>query len=89
MQCLSFPGVEGDAVVGNTLSISPGGWTESPSALHYTWLSDGSPIPGAVSATYDIASDDVGHSISCRVQAVGAGGVALTVTTTALTAKVG
>jgi hypothetical protein len=86
MQALSFPGILGAASVGSTLSLTEAGWTEPPTSITYVWTSDGVPIPSATDATYQVAEQDTGHQLSCRVCAINASGNALTVETQSVTA---
>ena len=78
MQCLSFPGIAGDASGGTTLGLTEGAWTDPPASISYVWTADGVPIPSATASTYVVAAEDVGHAICCRVCAVGSDDGALT-----------
>jgi len=70
------PIITGSLVVGGTLSVSNGIWTNSPTSFTYQWFWDdtGAPIIGATSSTYLLKSTDVGHSIHATVTAVNSGG---------------
>ncbi|HEV2813485.1 MAG TPA: hypothetical protein VGW10_09560 [Solirubrobacteraceae bacterium] len=66
------PGLTGHARVRQLLTCTRGDWDDTAAdryAVTYAWLRDGTPIPGASSATYAIVADDVSHSLSCRVRA--------------------
>jgi hypothetical protein len=67
---LAPPSVSGSAVAGGTLSCSSGSWSANPPAsFAYRWLLDGTPLPSATQSSYVTAAGDVGHSVSCEVQA--------------------
>ncbi len=75
-----LPSVSGSVVEGQTLSASTGTWTGSPTSYGYQWedcnTTGGScsNIGGATSATYQLASGDVGHTVRVVVTASNAGG---------------
>jgi hypothetical protein len=75
-----LPSVGGSAVEGQTLSASTGTWTGSPTSYAYQWEDcdtageSCSNIGGATSATYKLASGDVGHTVRVVVTASNAGG---------------
>lgn len=79
------PAVTGDPVVGNTLAASAS-WSPNPDSVSYQWLRDGTPIAGAVGATYSLAAGDAGHQISVVVTAVLNGYATTTRTSAAVTA---
>jgi hypothetical protein len=67
---LAAPTVSGTAGVGGTLSCSSGSWSANPPPnFAYAWLLDGTPIPSANESAYTVQGADVGHSLSCEVQA--------------------
>lgn len=67
---LTPPSVSGATTVGGTLSCASGSWSANPPpSFSYVWLRDGTPIPGATESTYTVQSADVGHSLTCEVQA--------------------
>jgi hypothetical protein len=70
------PTVTGTPVVGQTLTCSPGSWTEGPTEYQYSWLRDFEAIPGATSPTYTISESDAGHELICEVIAVNSAGSA-------------
>lgn len=71
------PVVSGSAVVGGTLTCSPGTITGSPTpTLAYQWRNNGVAISGATSASYTVAAGLVGRAIDCLVTATNANGSA-------------
>jgi hypothetical protein len=74
------PGITGTAQQGNTLTVSNGVWSDSPTAFTYVWQdcnSSGttcSSISGATSNTYTLRTSDVGRNVSATVTAANAGG---------------
>jgi hypothetical protein len=85
----SPPAISGAASDGQTLTVSTGVWTGSPTiAYSYQWLrcdADGSncaDIAAATGPSYDLTSADVGHSVRAEVTATNAGG-GVTATTAA------
>ena len=71
---LTPPAITGTPTVGQTLSVSNGTWTNSPTSFAYQWRRNGSNIAGATANTYALASDDAGTMISCLVTATNADG---------------
>lgn len=69
------PTLTGTAAVGQTLTISPGGWTAAPGPLAYAWLRCNvngrlcTAIAGAVASTYTLVADDAGHTVVATVTA--------------------
>jgi Domain of unknown function (DUF5107)/Collagen triple helix repeat (20 copies) len=70
----TLPTISGNAVEGQTLSSTSGGWSGTLPTFAYQWLRDGQAIGGATGATYVIAAADVGHAVSLRVTASNATG---------------
>ena len=74
------PVVNGTAAVGDTLSVSPGGWSRDPTAYTYQWqrCSSGTcvPVAGATGPTYTPTSSDLGVSFDATVTAYNAAGSA-------------
>jgi hypothetical protein len=68
------PVASGTARVGNTLSVTNGTWTNSPTSYTYQWYSGANPISGAASSTYLLVSGDVGANINCTVTATNSDG---------------
>jgi hypothetical protein len=69
------PSVTGSAVVGDTLTVTNGSWTPTPSSFTRQWqrcASDGAAclnIAGATGQTYGVRSADVGHRLVALVTA--------------------
>jgi hypothetical protein len=68
------PAITGTMEVGETLTISFGSWTGSPTFARQ-WLRNGVSIPGATLTTYLLDVADEGAIISCRVTATNVDGV--------------
>jgi Ca2+-binding RTX toxin-like protein len=70
----SPPTISGAPVNNNTLTATSGNATNSPTTSTFQWLRDGVPIPGAfasvkakksaTSASYQLTTADIGHTIS-------------------------
>lgn len=69
------PSVSGSAVVGDTMTVSNGTWTPTPTSFSRQWqrcASDGTGclnISGATGQTYGVRSADVGHRLRALVTA--------------------
>jgi len=74
------PVISGNPLVGQTLQVGTGTWSQTPTAYNYRWQrcnANGrlcTTIAGAVAATYVITAADAGHTLVAVVQAT-AGGV--------------
>ena len=73
------PAITGTPQQGDTLSVSNGTWSNSPTSFSYAWeecatSASCSPIPGATSSTYTLSAADIGFTIVCVVTANGPGG---------------
>ncbi|HEY4346977.1 MAG TPA: Ig-like domain-containing protein [Gaiellaceae bacterium] len=74
------PVVTGVAAVDRTLAASPGTWSGLPATLAYAWLrcdttgAACSPIAGATSSSYTVASADSGSTLRVAVTATSSGG---------------
>lgn len=61
------PRITGVLVVGNLLTATTGSWGPAPVTLSYQWLRNGTPIAGAVSATYRLVTADYHTVLTVRV----------------------
>jgi hypothetical protein len=76
---ITAPSVNGDTIVGSTLTADPGTWSDPAATFTYAWLrcdSNGActTIDGANSTTYTLSGGDAGFRIEVRVAATNAGG---------------
>ncbi len=71
----SSPTITGNAIEGQELVASPGGWTESPTSYSYRWQDCNSSggacvnVSGATSSSYVLAASDVGDTVRVVVTA--------------------
>ena len=64
------PQVSGNALVGQTLTGSNGGWLAQPApTFTYEWTRNDVPIAGATAATYTLVTADAGQLVAFRVTA--------------------
>lgn len=78
---ISAPTLRGTGSVGQYVSVDPGTWNVSLPTFTYTWLRNGSAIPGATGTSYGLTADDAATQISVRITASAPGradGVAVT-----------
>jgi hypothetical protein len=61
------PAIDGTVAVGIAVTADPGTWSPAEVALSYQWLSSGTPIPAATSASYTPTAADVGQKLQVRV----------------------
>jgi hypothetical protein len=80
------PVVSGTAVLGGTLTSTPGTWTgTAPITITYRWRRNATNISGAPAGpTYVIQAADIGQAITCAVSGANASG-ALTVNSNTIT----
>jgi sugar lactone lactonase YvrE len=75
------PKLSGTAVVGVTMGVSSGTWSNSPVAYAYQWEDctgkECTPILGATNPNYKVAESDVGHTLVARVTATNSAGSVL------------
>ncbi|MCW2815232.1 MAG: hypothetical protein JWN84_2687 [Nocardioides sp.] len=67
------PSVVGEPRYGRVLTARPGRWSTTPDRLRYRWLRGGEPVPGARSARYEVAPQDVGRRLRVEVTAYAEG----------------
>jgi YD repeat-containing protein len=74
------PTLSGERVVGATMGVSNGKWSNNPIAYGYQWEDCNSsetecaPIPGATNSTYKVMESDTGHLLIAVVTATNGGG---------------
>jgi hypothetical protein len=82
------PALSGSAVVGETLTVSNGSWSTTPTSFARQWqrcAADGTDclnVSGATGQTYGVRSGDVGHRIRALVTARTSGGSTTVATNT-------
>lgn len=74
------PSIQGTPTEGYRLAVNMTGWTPAPTVLRYQWMRDGASIRNANSSYYNLQTEDVGRTLSVRVEAW-AGGRAQTFVT--------
>ncbi len=67
------PAITGAAVVGSTLTASPGSWTPTDATTTYQWRSGGLPLAGQTGRTLTLGPDLVGKRVAAEVTARSAG----------------
>jgi putative cell wall-binding protein len=82
----STPTINGTPALGQTLSASPGAWTEG-TAFTYQWRVSGNAIPHATASTFVVGLEEEGETISVDVTG-SLQGYATATKTSASTAKV-
>ena len=58
----AMPTIGGNPVVGQTLTVTPGAWTEG-TTFTYLWYADGKVIDGATGPTLTLTATEKGHKI--------------------------
>ena len=81
------PAIDGTLAIGATLSLTTGSYSITGVGRTYQWLRGGTPIQGAINATYTITSADSNAKLSAQVTASATGYTAV-ITTTAQTGKI-
>ena len=70
------PEITGSAIVGETLTISSGTWSDSPTiSYQWQWAHVSANIYGANTNTYPIVNEDLGRSLTCIVIATSNSGI--------------
>lgn len=73
----SPPVISGAAQSGQTVTCSPGQWTNSPTGYSYGWQRDATTAIGGSSDQYTLTAADVGQLITCTVVASNLAGSSL------------
>lgn len=69
------PVLSGTATVGQTLTVTNGTWTGTPTPTYTRiWKRGSAVIAGATGTTYVLATADIGASITCVVKGANTGG---------------
>jgi hypothetical protein len=85
----SFATIGGTAQIGQTLSASTGGWTNSPTSFAYQWSDSATgPIGGATASVYVPTSANLGHTLTVSVVATNALGSSAPATSAATSAVI-
>jgi hypothetical protein len=79
------PQVTGSAVVGQTLTATPGTFSASPDAVTGQWLANGAPIPGASATSLSLTAALLGKAISYQSTATKTGETTISSTSAAVT----
>ncbi len=66
---LTPPAIEGDPLVGQRLTVTPGTWDTEGLTFTYRWQADGVDIPGAKKAEYKVKPKDAGSVLTVVVTA--------------------
>jgi hypothetical protein len=73
----ALPTITGTAEVGETLTLSNGTWSGSPTPTYtYQWFAAGESIPGATASTFTLTEAQVGKTITGQVNAHNVNGTA-------------
>lgn len=85
----ALPTISGTAQIGQTLSVSTGGWTNSPTSFAYQWSDSATgPIGGATASAYVPTSANLGHTLRVSVVATNAVGPSAPATSAATSAVI-
>ncbi len=69
--------------VGDTINVTNGTWTNTPTSYTYQWFRDASSIGGATASSYLVDAADIGAVLTCKVTAHNAGGASAPATSNA------
>lgn len=68
LEATSKPRITGTPTVGSPLQMQAPTWDPADAQVSAVqWLRDGTPVPGATSATYTPVADDLGHRLTVQV----------------------
>lgn len=68
------PTISGTVAVGQTISATPGTWSQSGLTFAYQWYADGVALSAGTASSYDIGKSKLGMHLSVKVTATGPGG---------------
>jgi hypothetical protein len=68
------PNLTGTARAGQTLSVTNGTWTGTPTGYVYAWFRDGVTVAGATANTYVLSAADIGFVITAVITAANTAG---------------
>jgi len=80
VQVLSATTASGSALMGQTLTATPGTYAPGDAVASYAWTRDGVDVPGAGGPTYQVVAADVAHQLAVRVVASSPGRTSATET---------
>lgn len=83
LKMLTPPSLSGEALVGATLTLEPGVWTDAAGPLETQWSRDDAEIAGATGLTLTLGAADDGATVTARVTARDAKGRTLSVVVSA------
>lgn len=66
------PVISGTTTVGQTLSVTTGTWTNTPTGYYYQWRANASAISNATANTFALTITQAGANITCNVTAYNA-----------------
>ena len=67
MPTISGTAQVGETLMANTSAIMDADGMPAPATFTYQWMSDGTSIPGAMAATYEVQATDAGKAITVQV----------------------
>lgn len=88
MTATPTPVIAGTARVGALLTATTGTWLPAPIDLAYQWIRDGEDIEEATESSYRLVAEDLGSTISVRIEATKLGYLTETVESTSTAAVV-
>lgn len=87
IRATAAPTIKGIAVVGGTVTATPGSWSPIADSYTYQWRADGVSIAGATASSYTLPSALQGKQLTVVVTARKAGHPAVMATSTAVLVK--
>jgi Zinc carboxypeptidase len=68
------PAIQGDPIVGRTLTCLNRGFVNGPTSYRYEWLRNSAVIAGAAAVNYTPTQADLGRQVRCRITAINSAG---------------